>query len=1520
MDNKEKAKALFRYIRELYAQKYRVVTDIRNQEWYKFVSDIPNDDNNIILNYKDNVSEEELSEQDSIILKIHKPEFDACLNMPKSLEGWIENDWQRYDKEIIKINEIQHEEKKDFIEKFEDDKNRLIDFENWINERDKWVKKQYKIAKTRNLFNELYLKYTDLERDSEVIELMIGQGVFECNTYSNILHPILLKRVKLELDAENNTLSIIDTDIEPELYTMLFQDIELTNHLAIKKLKEELNNNYYYHPLDRNDTPEYLERFSHMIDSNCKYVDKDYNNLIYDKFLIRNNPVFFIRKKTGGVIKSIEEIIEHIEETGEIPGPILNLIGENVPEFVESIEEFDLSNTLAAASGEDKEILLSKEANKEQLDIARRIEKYNAVLVQGPPGTGKTHTIANLIGHFLAQGKNILVTSHTKKALSVLKDKVEKDLQGLCVSVLDDNNRDMEKTIDSITEYISSHSSLELKEESEKLKYSRLKILEELAKVRKQLYAIRYKEFEEIVYQGKGYSVSSMAQYVNENNNLLNIIPGKVELNKPLPVSKEDLEFVYCTNETITPEDEQELLSGLTNPKDLTNPDDFKNYCLEYNSMKEELDKVINTLDAKIQINNDNVLYVNGNEISKKLDKTKLEELNDIIVKSKIELNTWLYHAILAGKKDGGYKKLWQNLVFLIKDTYDFADKNIEILLGKNITGSYEKNDETIKIIEEIAEYIDIHKKIPNITLMIHKKWKEVLHSIRINENTITNLNDCDVIFASIKLDMKRKALKEKWDELIGKHSGETFNNFGDEPEQTCINYISEIENAIAWYDSYYANIVRSLRHLYINESIIQCDLSEKNPMNEIKYELNRIYTFLPNLLKLIELIYFKIPEIKDKIFINIDLLRSKNIENSNITKNILHAIEDMDFEEYLKNYNILDELYTKNHNLSERVRIINDIEKYASQWANYIKFRIGIHGKNTMPENIEKVWKCKQFSGIIDEITEQPFEELQKKASRLTYELRQETTELLRSLAWYNLLTRVEGDISKKQALQGWKLTIKKLGKATGKRAPELKREAKKLMTKCQTSVPAWIMPISKALETIDTKTSKFDIVIIDEASQSDISALAIMYLAKKIIIVGDDEQVSPSAVGIDNAKMLRLYDMHIKNLIPNSHLYDLKSSLYDITKTTFPTLMLKEHFRCVPDIIGYSNRLSYDYKIKPLRDDSKVMVKPATISYRVDGSRHEYNKTNDIEVKSIVALMLACMKFDEYKNMTMGVISLLGEEQAERIKKLAIEKIGSELMESRHILCGNPPQFQGDERDIIFISMVDSNEGDGPLRLTGEGVEKSTKQRYNVAVSRAKNQIWVVHSLDVNNDLKPGDMRRELIEYMNDPKSFTEQLNEISKKSESQFEIDVAKWLKLRGYNIVQQWQVGSYRIDMVVICENRKVAIECDGDLYHSGDDKLREDMERQVILERLGWIFIRIRGSEYYREPESTMKKVQVELNRNEIYPESNTIVNENNNNYELKERVIDEAVRIIEKWKDEDQEKENLFDINYNKIM
>lgn len=82
---------------------------------------------------------------------------------------------------------------------------------------------------------------------------------------------------------------------------------------------------------------------------------------------------------------------------------------------------------------------------------------------------------------------------------------------------------------------------------------------------------------------------------------------------------------------------------------------------------------------------------------------------------------------------------------------------------------------------------------------------------------------------------------------------------------------------------------------------------------------------------------------------------------------------------------------------------------------------------------------------------------------------------------------------------MQGWRNTIKQIGKGTGKKAPMLKAKARELMPLCQTAIPVWIMPLNRVVESFNPSNNKFDVLIIDEASQANILALAALYLAKK-------------------------------------------------------------------------------------------------------------------------------------------------------------------------------------------------------------------------------------------------------------------------------------------------------------------------------------------------------------------------------------------------------------------------------------
>lgn len=244
------------------------------------------------------------------------------------------------------------------------------------------------------------------------------------------------------------------------------------------------------------------------------------------------------------------------------------------------------------------------------------------------------------------------------------------------------------------------------------------------------------------------------------------------------------------------------------------------------------------------------------------------------------------------------------------------------------------------------------------------------------------------------------------------------------------------------------------------------------------------------------------------------------------------------------------------------------------------------------------------------------------------------------------------------------------------------------------------------------------------------------------------------------------------------------------------------------------------------------------------------------------------------------------MGKDQAILIDTLLTQELEPSNYNKHKILCGDAANFQGDERDVIFLSMIDSSRSNGPLSLS---IRNDHIQRYNVAVSRAKDQVWLIHSLDRSKDLKERDLRKNLLDYAYSYSNRNNMLNEAQQLADSPFEKAVSNYLIGKGYKIVAQWPVGAYRIDMVAIDGIKKVAIECDGERWHSGEEKIRADMERQTILERLGWQFIRIRGSEYYSNPEKAMNRVIERLTFLGVGPNSQVL--EHQENTELVDTVI-----------------------------
>jgi very-short-patch-repair endonuclease len=485
----------------------------------------------------------------------------------------------------------------------------------------------------------------------------------------------------------------------------------------------------------------------------------------------------------------------------------------------------------------------------------------------------------------------------------------------------------------------------------------------------------------------------------------------------------------------------------------------------------------------------------------------------------------------------------------------------------------------------------------------------------------------------------------------------------------------------------------------------------------------------------------------------------------------------------------------------------------------------------------------------------------------QLTEDKQRTLAKLAAARAWHNCLESLTE--FRRENLLAWAVTMKKIGKGTGKRAPMLRRQAQKYLDNCKQAIPAWIMPLHRVFETVSPETEVFDVVIIDEASQTGPEGLVIQYLARQCIVVGDAEQISPEAEWVPHSAVDGLAKRYLAG-IPFADLYGPETSLFHHANIRFPSkIVLREHFRCMPEIIQFSNDLCYAATpLKPLRQYppkrlEPVVVKPVLNGYREGSVGRALNRP---EADQLVNTLLEICSLREYANKSIGVISLQGEEQARYIESQLLKRMPAAELQKRRVVCGDAYAFQGDERDVILLSMVAA-----PNERIGALVRESDKRRFNVAASRAKDQVILFHTATLN-DLNPECMRHKLLKYYLNP---VRQQRKVSPSVfDSQFEKDVYEAISSKGYAVFPQYEVGGYRIDMVVQGMKSQLAVECDGDEWH-GPDAYESDVARQRILERCGWRFWRIRGCEYYRAPLESLKSLWLTLSEMDIHPAGET---------------------------------------------
>lgn len=1447
------------------------------------------------------------------ILTVQRPNFTSAPAIPKTLQEWIVAEkWKDFLQTPERREQIQRDQE---VENFEEDPSRIRIWQKLLPEREAWAEGAKRLYQIEKLFQTLYQLNMMQKQDFDSKELVFAFGLFETKATNpiHISHPLFTKKLRIsDAKSEENIIEVFDTGENLEVETSFFQEIQDGSVHQIAQIGENFLRYEDTINIYKEATLEpALKDVLSKITSHGDYCTKEQLPSARIKsqrpYLLSYSPLILYRSQKSGIAAFLNKIIEDVDKNGKIKPHLIDImnpqdtVSNSTPISGDSESSQDIGKRLNAISGEDEEILMTKPANREQLFIAQEIAHKNAVEVQGPPGTGKTHTIANLLGNLLAQGKTVLVTSEKVKALTVLRDKLDKRLQPLCIPFLGDNQSEMMDSIQKIQNGVSRIRPTELQKEIQELKDQRKSLIHELEDRRMKIFLLRNQQSKEIVYQGEVYSLLELGKKLAKEDEQVFHFPEPLKKTETFPLTEEEYQILRQNQSEISLEEERELEVKLPEAEQFISPDSMK-ALLEKNA---ELEQTIQTVSAdsgiEIQCNwEQNRFMKHGMILAEQPQQEKIAEILNLI-ETMPSLKSWQYGIIETIRLGERYAARWKRLQNKIHQYGEKHEKYDSLSSGKCVQFEGTVDDTLLKYLDEIKGELQQNGSLGFVFRRVtHRDACKALDKIRINGNSVNGQDDVELVKGTVVLQRDFEELKNLWNDNFQGSDVILLNQQKDFSPFLCNTVVHQIQEALEWNETRLGPIFAQLSEAGFNSALVKEKIDQTEKAESMVAYLEKEVT---DTLTLIQLMMEK-HEVEQVYVKNEQMLRQFEFLQSENLRAMLDAMETKDGSKYESAYSRYKALLEKRAFYKKTTAVYKKVKEAAPNWARSLHSR-SFKVEEYPYEKLLQSWKWSQLNQRMKEIFAGRLEDYEKTVSRDSVELREKTAELASKEAWLHLYHKIDGNQKITSALNAWASLMKKIGKGHSKYADEYQKQAMANMKIGQTGVPVWIMTVNKALQTLDPQSNQFDVVIIDEASQSALEAIPVSYLGNKVIVVGDDKQVSPLQIGNDLTKVNELLKMYIAPYTQYWSLFDNRTSYYEIVKTVFSPILLREHFRCVPEIIGYCNKYFYNNDIKPLRDSHNSNLLPPIVNYRVEGKREGKQKINKEEARTIVSLLLACFEQKEYDDKTFGVISLLGAEQADYIRELLVQKIDKyDDLKKREFFSGIAQNFQGDERDVIFLSLVD--DPDSVRTVTKD----DAKKRYNVAVSRAKDQLWVVHSLN-QEKLSKDDLKYQLLDYASHYPAYMEEQMQIEKNADSPFEVDVAHYLNQNGYHFIQQYQVGAYRLDFAVIYQKKMVALECDGERYHSSESAIASDMERQTVLQRLGWNFIRIRGGVFYRNKELAMEKVFQQLEEMGIKPEKNEKSEMATKETDLLKRVKQRASEIRDMWDNGNEKPEKI---------
>lgn len=1330
-----------------------------------------------------------------------------------------------------------------------------------------WAAAERPRRKTISRYNQLFSLQQAISSEGAETPLELAWGIgyaaWKKEGFATpVKHPLLVQPCEITLNEKTFDLEVRPRDVEPRLEADCYSEMELSGVRQLEAFWRSAlaTGANRVNPFEASTFDGTLKSaVGHLDPSGAYEVRTDDVSLPVpsDKLKITDTWVLFGRKRSGDIfLEDIRRLKKKVEEATSLPSVIRSFV-EHGDSTVRVRPEQPFRGLSTSDGGTNAmELFFPMAYNDEQVSIIQKLHANDGVVVQGPPGTGKTHTIANVICHYLAQGKRVLVTAKGESALAVLQEKLPEGVRPLSVALLSDERDGMKQFEHSIQTIASSVASINPTRAAANIAAAEQKLNQlhaQISHVDRTVATYASKHMQRCQFQGREVMPEEMAKLVLQDAQAYEWFDDEPPATKDGVLPFDDAAVAALRRARMAVSSDLAYLGS-----SLPAPEAFPIWA-DLLGLHRDLVKA-KSIDASV---------TQGDILALVDSRLETFEKAQALVK-------FLEDRIALKAKLAGARQPW--LDTLAKRLADMqpGDPVLQALLA--VVADVRKLERQRR--ELVAKAVDVPADTEldedftdALTRLVGGKSafalpfgkgdaRKLIAAVTVTGAAPSSKGEWELVRETLAWRTEARRVLARWNSLSAEFSLAAPDPGIDAGFKKVAMWQSGIEDVRLLTFDFDAKLYSRLEEVFGKRTADRMwdggETFVAGAYSSLQAHVDK--GRLAYAMKRVQELVRKLEGHRGAIVGQLQAFLTESLGRPAADEAELQATWPALQAE-------LSRLTALLPSLQEISRVTAAIEASgASKWAKRLRTQEASGDTDAItPANWLDAWNWRQAVMFLDAIDgHHRVRELFEERKALTTALARTYQELVAEKTWLGVFHNSPDSV--RQALQAYLNAVQAMGAGTGVRAVRHRKSARDAMVRAYQAVPCWVLPQWRVSETIPPDVGLFDLVVIDEASQSDIWALPALLRGKKVLVVGDHKQVSPSAVGTAEEKIKELVSRFLGNQPHGSEMTPDKS-IYDLARVVFAgnSVMLKEHFRCVPAIIEFSNREFYQGDIRPLRvPKANERLDPPLVDVFVKGG-YRRGDVNDPEAKAIVDEIESILADPLFEGRSIGVVTLLGTSQAALIHEMVSARISPIDIVARKIAIGPPPVFQGRERDIMLVSMV---LGPGDRAAANRA---DMHQRFNVALSRARDRMYLFRSVG-EAEFKEDSLNGKVLSHFKQPfRKDAKKVQALRERCESGFEFEMFDELVKRGFRVEPQVACGGYRIDFVIEGnEGRRLAIECDGDRFH-GPGQWQDDMVRQRVLERAGWTFWRCFASSFVRRREEVVADLMQTLQRLGIEP-------------------------------------------------